>query len=108
MIVEELTEKVLEASTRAQRRVAQSRGAVQPAASSGVVQPAHDDGAESAVSRAEQLVDEGGDALAGAVGAARSGEEEAGEDEDGSVTAPPGKRLRIAEEQRSKRKAGHA
>ena len=43
VIVEELTENVLDASNRAQRRVATRGGAAQPAASSGAAQPAHDD-----------------------------------------------------------------
>ena len=43
VIVEELTEKVLDASNRAQRRVPRRGGAEQPAASSGAAQPAHDE-----------------------------------------------------------------
>ena len=43
VIVEELTENVLDASNSAQRRVATSGGVAQPAASSGAAQPTHDD-----------------------------------------------------------------
>ena len=45
VIVEELTENVLDAGNRAQRRVAARCGAAQPAASSGAAQPTHDDDA---------------------------------------------------------------
>ena len=104
VIVEELTENVLVASNRAQRRAAQTSGAAQPPASSGAAEPTEQvldasNGMKlrsgrrlrSAVSGAEQLADEETDVVAGAVGATRS-------DEMDSFIAPPGKRFRMTDE----------
>ena len=111
VLVEELTEKVFVASNRAQRRAAQTSGAAQPPASSGAAEPTEQvldasNGMKllrermlrSAVSRAEQLADEETDVVAGAVGATRS-------DEMDSFIAPPGKRSRMTDEHRRKRKS---
>ena len=110
VLVEELTEKVLVASNRAQRRAAQSSGAVQPAASSGAAELTEQvldasNGMKlrrermlrSAVSRAEQLADEETDVVAGAVGATRSYEMD-------SFFAPPDKRSRMTDEHIRKQK----
>ena len=108
VIVEELTDNVLVASNRAQRRAAQNSGAAQPPASSGAAEPTEQvldasNGMKlrrkrklrSAVRRAEQLADKETDVVAGAVGATRS-------DEMDSFIAPPGKRFRMKDEHRRK------
>ena len=104
VIVEELTEKILDSSNSAQRRVAAIGGVAQPAASSGAAEPTEqvldasngmklrsEPRLRSAVSGAEQLADEETDVVAGAVGATRS-------DEMDSFIAPPGKRSRMTDE----------
>ena len=110
VVLAELTEKMLAASNGAQRRAAQSSGAVQPAASSGAAELTEqvldasngmklrrERTLRSAVSRAEQLADEDTDVVAGAVGATRN-------DEMDSFIARPGKRSRMTGEHRRNRK----
>ena len=105
-----MTEKVLDSSNSAQRRVAAIGGVAQPAASSGAAEPTEqvldasngmklrrERTLRSAVSRAEQLADEETDVVAGAVGATRSYEMD-------SFVAPPGKRSRMTDEHIRNRK----
>ena len=110
MIVKELTEKVLDSSNSAQRRVAAIGGVAQPAASIGAAEPAEQvlnasNGMDlrrertlrSAASRAEQLADEETDVVADAVGATRNNEMD-------SFIAPPSKRIHMIYEHIRKRK----
>ena len=87
LIVRELTENVLDASNRAQRRVATRGGAAQPPASSGAAEPTEqvldasnrmdlrrERTLRSAANRVEQLADEETDVVAGADSVTRSDE----------------------------------